>query len=175
MIMPSHDYNHFADDDIASIIAHLQNVAPVRNVFQPRQVGFIGRLVTGMAAGGLFSAATLDHDQDHPATVERGVSPEYGEYLAKPCGGCHGPDFAGSVVPGAGPQTPRASNLTPNETAGLGSWTEADFVRVMREGVRPDGTALDEAMPWRAYQQLTEEELAAVWLFLESLEPVTGR
>jgi hypothetical protein len=42
----------------------------------------------------------------------------------------------------------------------------------MREGLRPDDTILDVAMPWRAYQLFTDDELAAMWLYLRSLEPV---
>jgi len=175
MIMPSHDYNHFSDEDVANIIAYVQDVPSVGNALPPRQVGFIGRLVTGMAPGGLLPAAALDHEAEHPVTVNRDVTLEYGEYLAKPCGGCHGLDFAGGVVPGAGPETPYSSNLTPDDATGLGTWTEPDFVRAMREGLRPDGTTLDVAMPWRAYGQFSDEELAAMWLYLRSLEPAEDR
>ena len=79
------------------------------------------------------------------------------------------------MVPGAGPETPLASNLTPDQVTGLGSWSEADFVRAMRDGLRPDGAVLDETMPWRAYQRLLDEELAAMWLYLRSLQPVESR
>jgi mono/diheme cytochrome c family protein len=175
MIMPSYEYHHFADEDVASLIAYLQSVPPVTNGFPPRQVGFIGRLATGVAAAGLFPAAALDHEAKHPATIERGVTLEYGEYHVKPCAGCHGPDLAGGVVPGAGPDVPLAANLTPDDATGLGDWTEADFVRAMREGVRPDGTTLDGTMPWRAYQLFTDEELAAMWLYLRSLDGVESR
>jgi cytochrome c553 len=172
MIMPSYEYNHFTDEDIARLIAYLQSVPAVSNTFQPRQVGFIGRLATGVAAAGLFPAAALDHEAEHPAAIERGVTIEYGEYHVKPCGGCHGPALTGSVVPGAGPETPLAANLTPDSATGLGTWTEADFVRAMRDGIRPDGTILDETMPWRAYQLFTDEELAAMWMYLRSVDAV---
>ena len=175
MIMPSHDYNRFADEDIASLIAYLQGLPPVSNTLPPRQVGFIGRLVTGMAASGLLPAAGIEHETAHPATIERGVTPGFGEYLGKLCTGCHGVDYSGGVVPGAGPETPGATNLTPDGATGLGSWSEEDFVCAMREGIRPDGANLDEAMPWRAYQLFTDEELAALWLFLRSVDAVESR
>jgi len=175
MIMPSYEYNHFTDEDIASLIAYVQSAPAVSNTLEPRQVGFVGRLVTGIAAAGLLPAAALDHAAEHPATIERGVTLEYGEYHAKPCGGCHGADFTGGVVPGAGPETPLAANLTPDAATGLGSWTEADFVRSMREGVRPDGATLDETMPWRSYGQFTDDELAAMWMYLRSVDAVESR
>ena len=66
------------------------------------------------------------------------------------------------------PDLPLASNLTP---AGLGAWTEADFVRALREGRRPDGSAINEFMPWRGYGAMTDSELRALWLYLRSVPP----
>jgi hypothetical protein len=72
----------------------------------------------------------------------------------------------------AGPDDlPPASNLTP---AGLGSWKEADFVRALRQGRRPDGTAIDEFMPWRSYASMSDGELEALWLYLRSVPPKTS-
>jgi hypothetical protein len=51
----------------------------------------------------------------------------------------------------------------------LGDWTEADFFRALREGRRPDGTALDpEKMPWVRSGQMTDDEIRAVWRYLRS-------
>ena len=42
----------------------------------------------------------------------------------------------------------------------------------MREGKRPDGTDINPvAMPWPAFSQMTDTELAALWLYLETLPP----
>jgi hypothetical protein len=59
-----------------------------------------------------------------------------------------------------------AANLTP---AGLGDWTPADFVKVMRTGTRPDGRVLDTFMPWPYYAQMTDDELRAIWLYLQAI------
>jgi hypothetical protein len=48
------------------------------------------------------------------------------------------------------PNMPIVANPTRHET-GLKSWTEVDFMRSLREGVRKDGTAISEMMPWKAY------------------------
>ena len=70
-----------------------------------------------------------------------------GEYLAKAAGclGCHTEDrkdatpFAG----GRALKTPFGTfygpNITPHPQAGIGRWSEADFIRAMRHGERPDG------------------------------------
>jgi hypothetical protein len=66
------------------------------------------------------------------------------------------------------PGLPPASNLTP---AGIGAWTEADFVRALREGKRPDGSPLNEFMPWKVFRGMTDAEYHALWLYLRSVPP----
>jgi Cytochrome C oxidase, cbb3-type, subunit III len=93
----------------------------------------------------------------------------FGRYLAdvSGCHGCHGFGLSGGRV--AGPDDlPLASNLTP---AGLGTWSEADFVRAIREGRWPDGTAINEFMPWRSYCSMSDDELRALWAYLRSVPP----
>jgi hypothetical protein len=63
-------------------------------------------------------------------------------------------------------------NLTPEPDTGLGKWTEADFIKAMRTGHRPDGTVLLPPMPWPAYAHATDEDLKAVWAYLRSLQPI---
>ena len=59
-------------------------------------------------------------------------------------------------------------NLTPG--GDLGKWTEADFIQALRTGETPEGRRLDnEKMPWRSIGQLTDDELGALWLYLQSL------
>jgi len=64
------------------------------------------------------------------------------------------------------PGLPPASNLTP---AGIGSWTEVDLTRALREGKRPDGSQLDEFMPSKVFRGMTDAEIHAVWLYLTSV------
>jgi hypothetical protein len=52
---------------------------------------------------------------------------------------------------------------------GLTGWSESDFIRALREGVRPDGTMLDSAMPWRTFALHTDDELRAMWVYLEAI------
>ena len=84
-----------------------------------------------------------------PAKPATAVPPEVvrGEYLMKAggCLGCHTAEKK-DAVPFAGGRalkTPFGTfygpNITPHPTAGIGGWTEAQFVRAMRHGERPDG------------------------------------
>jgi mono/diheme cytochrome c family protein len=103
---------------------------------------------------------------------EAGVTLEYGRYLVKSagCSGCHQPDYGGGPVPGSAPDDPLAANLTP--AGNLGSWTAEDFIQTLRTRVRPNGAPLMGDMPWQAYGRMTDDELTAVFMYLQSLPPV---
>ena len=69
------------------------------------------------------------------------------------------------------PDMPIVANITPHET-GLKGWSENDFIRALREGKRKDGTAIDNAMPWKVYGQMTDTEIKAVWAYLQTVPPL---
>jgi len=104
-----------------------------------------------------------------------------GEYLAKAggCLGCHTEDkkdatpFAG----GRGLKTPFGTffgpNITPHPQAGLGKWAEADFVRAMRHGRRPDGANYFPAFPYPSFTKIDDRDLRDLWAYLRTLAPST--
>ncbi|MEX6689188.1 c-type cytochrome [Danxiaibacter flavus] len=66
------------------------------------------------------------------------------------------------------------ANLTPDET-GIGSWTEAQFFKAIREGKSKglDGNrALLPPMPWPSYAQASDDDLKAIFAYLKSIKPV---
>jgi mono/diheme cytochrome c family protein len=77
----------------------------------------------------------------------------------------------GIFIPGLGVMYP--PNLTPDMETGLGSWSAADIVRALKEGVRPDGSALRPPMPVVNTSVLTDEDAMAVATFLKSMAPVS--
>ena len=62
-------------------------------------------------------------------------------------------------------------NLTPDQETGLGSWTDAEIARAIREGVDKDGVEL-VVMPSYSYHVLSDADVAAIVGYLRSLEPV---
>jgi mono/diheme cytochrome c family protein len=62
-------------------------------------------------------------------------------------------------------------NLTSDEATGLGSWTDAEIARAIREGVDKDGVGLI-VMPSYTYRALSDEDVAAVVGYLRGVEPV---
>ncbi len=170
VIMPSGSYSHFSDQDIGEIIAYLRQAPPVARSFEPPRMGAMSRLAAVMAGGDLVPAIVIDHESSHPEPVERSASVEFGAYLAQGCKGCHGEDFSGG--PPAMGDDVSAANLTPHPETGLGAWSPQDFERALRTGTRPDGTQLSEAMPVAALNALTDDEIRALWLYLQSLPAV---
>jgi mono/diheme cytochrome c family protein len=113
-----------------------------------------------------------------------------GEYLARimDCGGCHTPgalagqpDMArylagsdiGFEIPGLGLFYP--PNLTPHAETGIGSWSEADIIRAVRTGERPDGRELAPVMPWHSYAALTDDDAQALASYLKNLPAVAHK
>lgn len=100
-----------------------------------------------------------------------------GAYLAKAagCAGCHtekkegAPPYAG----GRELKTPFGTfygpNLTPHPEAGIGRWSEADFRRALREGVRPDGAHYFPAFPYPSFTLITDADVRDLWAFFRAL------
>jgi mono/diheme cytochrome c family protein len=162
--MPSHIYYHFSDEDLSAIIAYMKSLPPVDNIIPSSRFGPMGRLYV-LQTPSFLTATMIDHKAVRPPAPEPGITIEYGRYLSYSCQVCHGEDMAGGDQFGSG------VNLTP--AGEVGTWTEADFMRAMQTGVRPNGEALDpELMPWEQIRKLMEDELKAMWLYLQSLPPV---
>ena len=133
----------------------------------------LAAVIAGIATAGAATAA--------PKQVERG------KYLVTlgGCNDCHTPGFllgkpdfqrtlggsdVGFAIPGLGVFYGR--NLTPDKETGLGGWTDAEIVKVLTTGERPDRRILAPIMPWRALAHLTKSDLKAIVAYLKSLPPV---
>jgi cytochrome c553 len=66
-----------------------------------------------------------------------------------------------------------ASNLTPDPATGIGTrYNEASFIATMRTGKKPNGTAILPPMPSEVYQNMTDEDLRAIFAYLRTLKPL---
>ena len=66
-----------------------------------------------------------------------------------------------------------AANLTPDRETGLGArYTEASFIKTIRTGVKPEGENLSPPMPWPVYRNMTDEDLKAIFAYLQTLPAV---
>ena len=85
-----------------------------------------------------------------------------------------GPDLTNAVGPWG---MSFAANLTSDET-GIGNWTEAQFIKALREGKYKglDNTRpLLPPMPWQNFGQYNDEDLKAIFAFLKSTKAVENR
>jgi mono/diheme cytochrome c family protein len=167
VFMPSNDFADLGDADTAALVAYMATLADSAHDVGALEVRPLGRVLYALGQFPLLPAEAIDHAARPRAAPPVAATAEYGRYVATVCRGCHGNDYAGG--PPMGPGAPPVANLTP---AALRDWREADLARVLREGVRPDGRALHETMPWRAFAGMTDTEVGAVWAYLRSLPPV---
>jgi mono/diheme cytochrome c family protein len=168
-LMPSVDFAHLTQSDMADLIAYVKSVPPVDRQSVPLRIGPVARVL--LLAGKIkLSADVIDHATLKPDVVEAGPTVAYGRYLAISCTGCHRDNFSGGRIAAGPPNWPPAANLTPSGP--LTTWTRADFVAALRTGRRPDGTRIDPVMP-AAFGQMTDSELSAIWSFLGTLPPVS--
>lgn len=169
VFMPSHQMQRMSDTDLAAIVAFIEQVPAIDREWPPAVVKLGGRVLMVATTQTVLPAELIDHDGPRHAPPAEAATVAYGEHLATAtgCRACHRSDLSG----GAGPP-PGGSNLTPG--GDMKGWTEADFVRAMRSGRRPDGSAIAASMP-RDFGSLTDTELRALWLYLQAVEPKASR
>jgi len=111
-----------------------------------------------------------------PALAQDRVASGRYQAVLGDCAGCHTAPGEKPMAGGMILQTPfgkiAVPNITPDRETGLGSWTEADFRRAMREGVSPGGKRLYPAMPYPAYARMPDADISALWAYLKTLTPV---
>jgi mono/diheme cytochrome c family protein len=112
-----------------------------------------------------------------PATADENAVTR-GEYLVRAggCFSCHTAPGGQKLAGGRALATPFGTfyspNITPDTETGIGRWTEAQFLRALREGVRPDGTNYFPVFPYPSFTGITDSDALAIKAYLFSLLPV---
>jgi mono/diheme cytochrome c family protein len=176
-------WSGLSDEDTLALVAYMRSLPPVRNEVPDRQLSFGAKVALGV----LKAQPAIT---EPVAAPPRGATATYGEYLvyhAARCVECHMPrnlstgqydltqPFAGGLSPFEIPEegfSATGSNLTPDPATGIGNWTEEQFMTAMRTGRLPNGKVMLPFMPWPSYSRWNEDDLRAVWLYLQSLEPI---
>lgn len=144
--------------------------------------------ISGYATSSLHA---IKHGQAYPnyPQINYGNGPQAelikrGEYLTKlgDCIACHtdtnnaGKPFAGGLaikVPRFG--TVYSTNITSDKQTGIGKWTDKQFIKTMRQGIRPDGDYLIPAFPYVYFNKITDQDLLAIKAYLDALPPVVQK
>jgi mono/diheme cytochrome c family protein len=179
--VPFMEFQDTSDDDLIAVISYLRSQAPVRNAVPDHRITFLGKalLATVIKPVGPNGSPPA-HAPEQAPTVERG---EYVAITLAQCAACHterslrdgsylGTPFAGGMVfPIEGNEEVVAvsSNLTPDpETGIMAGWSEDRFVERFQSGVG----VKDSPMPWGPFARMHEDDLRAVYRYLQTLEPV---
>lgn len=167
--MPSFNFVHLSDADVAALIGYLQS-APVsdakpQGAFAPwheRTLGdFARRFEIARGADGAMPRwlshvpALMQQANPNPAIAR-------GEYLAMTsCNECHGFDLrANAPWPGSAP-----------DLIAITAYSEADFTRLMREGVPLSGQELEMMSPVARgrFTHWTDQEVADLYAYLSDM------
>jgi len=137
---------------------------------------------TDFAAGKRLALSQSDGAHMNPSGVPSELATAdlvtRGEYLtrAADCSACHTTANGHAYSGGLGFVLPfgviYSTNITPDKETGIGNYTDADFLRVMHEGVAPGGKRLYPAMPYPSYTRMSDADALAIKAYLFSLPGV---
>ena len=110
-------------------------------------------------------------------TIEHAKHIKNGEYLVtlSDCVACHtdsknhGQRFAGGLGIATPFGTIYAPNITPDKKTGIGSWTDAQFIRAMREGISPNGEYYFPVFPYVHFNKMSEKDILDIRLYLNHI------
>jgi mono/diheme cytochrome c family protein len=92
------------------------------------------------------------------------------------CASCHtttgGKPFAGGYAMKTGFGTIYSTNISPDRETGIGTWSEAAFLRAMHEGVARDGSHLFPAFPYDHFTKLSDADVQALYAYVMTRPPV---
>jgi mono/diheme cytochrome c family protein len=152
----------------------------VKKVFKWIGLSVLGLLV--VVLGSVYALSGLAFNKEYKIKVEKITIPSdsasilRGKHLVEAvakCVDCHKSDMGGGIVIDAMPMVGRvaATNLTRGK-GGIGTtYTDDDWVRAIRHGVRPDGSPL-MVMPSQEFWHQDDDELGAIIAYIKSLPPV---
>jgi mono/diheme cytochrome c family protein len=149
-------------------------------------MGRLYKKVLSLSAALLLWQPTGAHSQERraaaagaatmPATAPATLV-QRGRYLtlAGNCVSCHtapgGKLFAGGLAFATPFGKIYSTNISPDPQTGIGNWTEAQFRRALREGIRPDGVHLYPVFPYTAFTKITDADASALFAYLKSVPP----
>ncbi len=181
-MMPYEGFRRMSDEDVESLVAYLNSLAPVRHSLPQTSLQFPVNLM-------IKSAPRPVGEVPSP---ERANPAKYGEYLVSlaGCADCHTPQERGQPVTGkafAGGQafasrlgTVVTANITPDIDTGIGKWNEDFFLKKFydyKDYAEHGPPQISDRrsftlMPWLGFSQLPPEDLRAIFAYLRTVKPV---
>ncbi len=182
-VFPYPTYTRIRDDDLMALYAYLQQTPPVAQPNRPHQLPWYMQYRTANWGWKLLFF------EPGPFQPDAGRSPSWnrGAYLVTAlahCDECHtprnnfgAPDMTRRLAGAALAGDESAPNISPDTSKGIGNWRQADLVRYLRKGVRPDEEFADGSMAEvidNGLAHLHVEDIEAMAEYLLSLPPRTN-
>lgn len=184
LLFPFMAYSGMTEQDVTAIVSYLRTLEPVNSNNPPNELNFMMKAFVAF----LFNKPFL-LETNAPKSIVRDTTADYGKYLANKISGCEychtnadmmTGEFIGKPYAG-GQQTPPVTeeqdvwvyspNLTPDpETGRIFDWTEEMFIQRFRQG----RMVKESIMPWECFKSYTDNDLKAVYKYLQTLEPVNN-
>lgn len=96
--------------------------------------------------------------------------------IASDCVACHtlphGAPFAGGMEFHSPFGLIMATNITPDPTYGIGTYSREDFFRAVKHGYSKNVGNLYPAMPYTSYRLLADQDMDAMWAYFQSIDPI---
>ncbi|MEE8350171.1 MAG: cytochrome c [Acidobacteriota bacterium] len=174
--MPSQQFRKMSDEDLASVISYLRSIPARQNPLPAR-----------VLSGEILSKLHPLESVTEPVPVPDFSDPiNRGAYLVglSNCRGCHSSfdedfrpitelEFAGgSLLKGPWGEV-TAPNLT-SDRNGSSRYDVKTFIQVMRTG-RVGKRSLNPVMPWASFRNMSDEDLTAIFAYLQTLKPTVHR
>lgn len=184
-VMPHPSYGKLDREDIYAVIAYIRSIAPIQNDISPSKSDFPMSLIVN----------TIPQKAQFTSMPETSNTLAYGEYLftAASCTDCHTIMEKGKPVEGmylaGGMEFPlatggvvRALNITSDKETGIGSWTQEYFIQRFKLYADSEyvPTKINKGdfntyMPWMMYSQMNEDDLGAIFTYLQTVKPVKNK
>ena len=183
-LMPYRYYGKMDKEDIYSIIAYIRTLEPITNSVPDSEPDFPMSFIIN----------TIPQPADPQPRPDPSDQLAYGGYMANSsgCVECHTDVDKGQIIPElsfAGGRAfgfpdgsvVRSSNITPDKETGIGGWTREQFVARFKAyadsayvipSVNPG--EFNTIMPWTMYAQMKEEDLSAIFTYLQSVKPIAN-
>ena len=176
-----------ADEDVKDVIAFLRSDDPLVRPIKAKRPLSKPSLLTKVLARVAFKP--LPYPTAPIVAPDPADHVAYGRYLVQAkamCFPCHSADFAkiddmvpersagylggGNAMPDESGRIVKTANITPDRETGIGAWSEDEFVRLVRSGVRPDSTVI--AYPMVPFPELSDAEARAIYAYLRTVPPI---
>ena len=137
------------------------------------RAGPVGAIACALAAA-LASIGSPAKAADQ-AQLDRGAY----IFTAADCGACHtNVKQKGPLLAGGRPlKTPfgifYTPNITPDPQTGIGRWSDADFIRALREGVSPGNDHYFPVFPYPSFTKMTDQDILDLKAYISSLPAVS--